>query len=303
MADQGAIKDVPTSEEESRSTRSTSRRDMEARMAYYEQREKILMEEQIKKQEEFEREKQEFESRLAEKDQTIADLETEVSSLQNRLYEYEVKQSKILKDVGEMKKNQDSLARQRKEEEEKRKERELELKTEFELRHAQTERLLTLQFQSKMEEMWRNYLPHSEDKAPTDLVRLTSTPAQGAIKKAEKREFEHQERNDSETDSSSVIESMDSRSSDDEREATNVVPKRKPKKTKKQKKQQKKEEAIKKAEKKIQEEAKKPKRKHLSLDSLETQTESGEEVSQSSSKSDNPRIHRSILIREVAKIA
>src|SRR5215469_4599763 len=111
-------------------------------------------------------------------------METEISTLQNRLYEYEVKQTKILKDVGEMKekmtenakKSQDSMVRQRKEEEERRKERELALKSEFEQRQAQTERRLTLKFQSKMEEMWKSYLPLSEEKAPTHIDRLTSTP-------------------------------------------------------------------------------------------------------------------------------
>src|SRR5215469_7673895 len=98
MVEGGKSKDVITSEEESRRTRSTSRKDLEAQLALFEQKEKMWLEEQDRLQEEYER-------KLAEKDQTIADMETEISTLQNRLYEYEVKQTKILKDVGEMKEN------------------------------------------------------------------------------------------------------------------------------------------------------------------------------------------------------
>src|SRR5215469_16157509 len=293
LSDSGTSKkssDIGTSDEEGRSSRATMRKDLEMKIALLEEREQ-----------EYQRREEEFLKQLADKDITITELEKEVSTLQTRLYEYEAKQKRILKDVAEMKEGakrmQEDVVRQSEEENKRRiKEKEekendiLRIRSEMEQRQAQSEKFLALQMQRKIDELMATIHPPEK--------RMTSTPNVGTIKKVQQTPTEDEEafstaESDSE-ESTSSQNASDDISEEERRKETNrkKTKKKKGKKTESQKRKE-----------KNQEEGKQKGKKHVSLDSLETSSESGNESSTDSGTSERAKVHRSILIREVAKIA
>src|SRR5215469_15148916 len=281
-------------------TRETREKEMERSRMEEDYRKR--MEEELRKRIEKERkhqekERKEFAKILEEKDATIIGLETEVAGLQSRLYEYEAKQAKLLKEVTEIKRQakrnqeeiEESMEKMKEEETVRREQMKQELATEAEVRQSQMERM----FQIKMEEVLRAVMPTQQTGG------TTSTPIQGVLPKNPKRP-----RNDHRNVSSSESEGEENVNQREERQKE----KTKNEKVHKLLLQKREEENVNKNKNKNKnknndkQNETKERRKHISLDSLETSTESNTESTTETDESGPTQIHKSIVIREVAKV-
>src|SRR5215469_10308580 len=289
-------------EEEYRKKIEEEKRRMEEEKRRMEEELRRRMEEELRKRIEKERKHQEkrereFVKTLEEKDATIISLETEVAGLQSRLYEYEAKQAKLLKEVTEMKgqakRNQeeieDSMEKMKEEETIRREQLKHELATEAEVRQSQMERL----FQIKMEEVLRAVMPTPQSGG------TTSTPIQGVLPKNPKRpRMDHRNVSSSESEGEENVNQREEKQKDkikNEKVHKLLLKKREEENANRNKNKNKNKENEKQNE-------TKDRKKYISLDSLETSTESNTESMTEADDSGPTHIHKSIVIREVAKV-
>src|SRR5215469_4401678 len=161
---------------------------------------------------------------------------------------------------------------------------------EVEMKQSQLERM----FQIKMEEVLQAVMPTQVQTGET-----TSTPIQGAIPKSQKRprsNYGHLSSSDTEgEDNVHQEEERNREKAKNEKVRKLLLQKREDEKANGKSKKNKNKDKERQSE-------TKERRKHISLDSLETSTESNTESITETDESGPTQIHKSIVIREVAKV-
>src|SRR5215469_8752554 len=250
------------------------------------------------------------EATIADKEATIATLETEVTSLKGRLYEYEAKQTKLMKEVTEMKgqskRFQEDMKRQQEAEAEKQREK---METRWQMQQSQMETLMKAQMQTRIDEILQAVMPTTGPTFETPKA-ATSTPSNtGTVPKKTKEESMPPLESDSNTFTSeeqefSLSEETKEEAKKKEEKYEHPEKPEKPRITEKPRLKKKpvlgnrrKTRNVRKVKMQTT-----PKKRQVSLDSLDTNQDSSACYSSESEESVYAPVQKSILIREIAKI-